>query len=181
MNKQHVVSLAERERAALRQQVSAGQSRARELLHARILLRVDQGPHGPAWTDRATAAALEVSVSTVERIRKRFAEAGLESALRQRPPRRDYYRKLDGERETRLIALAFSPPPLGRRFWTLRLLADKLIELRFVDGVSRETVRRLLMRNALKPWLVERWVIPPEASGEFAWRMEDILDVYTLP
>jgi transposase len=181
MEKRYAVRLTERERAALRQRVSAGHGRARELLHARILLKVDQGTYGPAWTDRATAAALEVSVSTVGRVRWRFAEAGLESALGPRRPRREYRRKLDGEQEAHLVALACSPPPVGRRFWTLRLLADRMVELRFVDGLSHETVRRLLKKNVLKPWLTQRWCIPPEASGEFVWRMEDVLEVYTRP
>ena len=181
MNKRHAVRLAECERAALRQRVSAGRGRARDLLHARILLKTDQGPHGPAWADEAIAAALEVSRSTVERVRKRFAETGLEAALGHCRPRREYRRKLDGEQEAHLVALACSPPPVGRRFWTLRLLADRMVELRFVDDLSRETVRRLLKKNALKPWLTRRWCIPPEASGEFVWRMEDVLEVYTRP
>lgn len=179
MNKRHVVRLAEPERAALRQRLTAGRGRARELLHARILLKADSGPDGPTWTDGAIASALEVSVSTVERVRRRFAEAGLEAALGHRRPRRTYRRKLDGEQEAHLVALACSPPPLGRRFWTLRLLADRMVELRFVDGISYETVRRLLKQNALKPWLTQRWCIPPEASGKFVWRMEDVLEVYT--
>jgi transposase len=181
MNKRHAVRLAERERAALRQRVSAGQGHARELLHARILLKTDQGSDGPGWADGATAAALEVSRSTVERVRKRFAEEGFEAALGQRRPRREYRRKLDGEQEAHLVALACSPPPIGRRFWTLRLLAERMVELRFVDGISYETVRRLLKKNVLKPWLTKRWCIPPEASGEFVWRMEDVLEVYTRP
>lgn len=181
MNKRRAVRLAERERAALRQRVSAGQGRARDLLHARILLKADSGSGGPARTDDDIAAALDVSRSTVERVRKRFAEAGLEAALKHRRPRREYRRKLDGEQEAHLVALACSPPPVGRRFWTLRLLADRMVELRFVDGLSYETVRRLLKKNALKPWLTQRWCIPPEASGEFVWRMEDVLEVYTRP
>jgi transposase len=179
--KKYLVTLTEDERAALGQRVATGSRPARELTHARILLKADQGPHGPAWSDTVIAAALDVSVSTVERVRKRFARAGLETALRHRRPRRDYRRRLDGEQEAHLIALACSPPPLGRRFWTLRLLADRMVELRFVDGLSYETVRRLLKKNELKPWLTERWCIPPEGSGAFVWRMEDVLEVYTRP
>jgi transposase len=179
--KKYRVTLTEDERAALGQRVRSGRASARELARARILLKADGGPAGPGWTDAAVAAALDVGVSTVERVRKRFAEGGLEAALRQRRPRRDYRRKLDGEQEAHLIALACSPPPLGRRFWTLRLLAGRLVELRFVDGISCETVRRMLKKNELKPWLTERWCIPPEASGEFVWRMEDVLAVYTRP
>jgi transposase len=148
MNKRHAVRLAECERAALRQRVSAGQGRARDLLHARILLKADSGPEGPAWTDDDIAAALDVSRSTVERVRKRFAEEGLEAALGRRRPRREYRRKLDGEAEAHLVALSCSPPPVGRRHWTFKLLADKMVELRFVDGVSYETVRRVMKKTA---------------------------------
>jgi transposase len=111
------------------------------------------------------STALEVSVSTIERVRKRFCEHGLEAAMRRRPPRRDYRRKLDSEQEAHLVALACTPPPVGRRRWTLRLLAGKLVELRYVDAVSYETVRQVLKKNRLKPWLTKRWCIPPEESG----------------
>src|SRR5215213_9035490 len=124
MNKRHAVRLVECERAALRQGVSAGQGRARDLLHARILLKADSGPEGPAWTDDDIATALDVSRSTVERVRKRFAVEGLEAALRRRRPRREYRRKLDGEQEAHLVALACSPPPRSgeparRRAWSV--------------------------------------------------------------
>ena len=179
--KQHRVTLTEDERATLGRRLSAGRAPARELMRARILLKADSGPFGPAWPDAAVAQALDVGLSTVARVRKRFAQGGLDAALRHRRPRREYRRKLDGEKEAHLIALACSPPPLGRRFWTLRLLADRMVELRFVDGLSYETVRRMLKQNALKPWLTERWCIPPDASGGFVWRMEDVLEVYTRP
>ena len=179
--KRYLVTLTEDERAALGQRVSAGRAPARELTRARILLKADGGPSGPAWPDVAVAAALDVGVSTVQRVRKRFALGGLGAALRHQRPRREYRRKLDGEQEAHLVALACSPPPLGRRFWTLRLLAGRMVELRFVDGLSYETVRRFLKTNELKPWLTQRWCIPPEANGEFVWRMEDVLEVYTRP
>src|SRR5205085_123912 len=127
------------------------------------------------------AAALDVSVPTIERVRKRFVQGGLSFALQHRRPRGEYRRKLDGVQEAHWVALACSPPPLGRRFWTLQFLADRLVELRFVDGISYETVRRMLKKNALKPWLTQRWCIPPDANGEFVWRMEDVLEVYTRP
>jgi transposase len=179
--KQYRVTLTEDERAALGRKVSAGRAPARELARARILLKTDCGPNGPCWADVAIAAALDVSVSTVERVRRRFVQVGLERALHHRRPRRDYRRRLDGEQEAHLVALACSPPPLGRRFWTLRLLADRIVELHFVDGISYETIRRMLKKNELKPWLTQRWCIPPEANGEFVWRMEDVLGVYTRP
>jgi transposase len=181
MNKEHRVTLTEGERASLGRRIAAGTAPAHDLLHARILLKADDGPHGPGWTDAAIADALEASTSTIERVRKRFAEYGLEAATRRQPPRRDYRRKLDGEQEAHLIAVACTPAPVGRRRWTLRLLADKMVELRYVDGVSYETVRQVLKKNRLKPWLTKRWCIPAERSGEFVWRMEDILEVYTRP
>ena len=147
MAKRHVVTMTQDERALLRRRISAGSTRAATQAHARILLKADQGPHGPAWTDRAIAAALDVSVPTVERVRKRFAEGGLEAALARRAPRREYRRKIDGEAEAHLVALSCSPPPAGRRLWTFKLLADRMVELRFVDGVSYETVRRVLKKT----------------------------------
>jgi transposase len=181
MSKQYRVILSEGERAPLGHRIAAGKGSARDLTHARILLKADEGPLGPAWTDATITDALDVSTSTVERVRRRFVEGGLDSAISRRPPRREYRRALDGEQEAHLVALACTPPPVGRRRWTLRLLADKLVELRYVDGVSHETVRVVLRKNALKPWLTKRWCIPPEQSGEFVWRMEDILEVYTRP
>ena len=181
MAKKYPVRLTEDERAALGRRLSAGRAPARELTRARILLKADRGADGPGWSDEAIAAALDVGVSTVERVRKRFAETGLEAALGHRRPRREYRRKLDGEQEAHFVALACTPPPVGRRRWTLRLLADKLMELRYIDGASYETVRQVLKKNRLKPWLTKRWCIPVEASGEFIWRMEDILELYTRP
>jgi transposase len=113
-----------------------------------MLLKADQSPEGPGWTDSAIAAALDVSVPTIERMRKRFADEGMEAALARRIPRREYRRKLDGEAEAHLVALSCSPPPVGRRNWTFKLLADKMVELRFVDGISYETVRRVMKRTA---------------------------------
>jgi transposase len=175
------VTLSEDERAAVGQRVATGRGSARELTHARILLKADQGPQGPAWADAEIAAALDASVPTVERVRKRFVEHGLEAAIHRHPPRREYRRKLDVEQEAHLVALACTPPPVGRRRWTLRMLAGKLVELRYVDGVSYETVRQVLRKNRLKPWLTKRWCIPPDQCGEFVWRMEDVLEVYTRP
>ena len=96
-------------------------------------------------------------------------------------PRREYRRKLDGEQEARLIALACSAPPEGQGRWSLRLLADRMVELAVVDTLSYQTARRVLGRNELKPWLRKQWVIPPRANAEFVWRMEDVLGVYIRP
>jgi transposase len=179
--KKYLVVLTATERAALRRRVSAGEGRTRELIHARILLKVDTGPGGPGWTDAAIAGALDVSISTSERVRRRFAEEGLEAALNRRPPRREYRRKLDGQREAHLIAVACGAPPAGHGRWSLRLLADRMVQLEEVDALSYQTVRRVLKSNELKPWLRKQWVIPPKANAEFVWRMEDVLEVYTRP
>jgi transposase len=181
MNKKHVVILDGQGRAALLSRLAGGRGRARDLTRARILLKADQGPNGHRWTDQAIADALDVSRSTIERVRRRFAEAGLEAAVNRRPPRREYRRKLDGQREAHLIALACGAPPEGHARWSLRLLADRMVQLEEVDALSYQTVRRVLRSNELKPWLRKQWVIPPKASAEFVWRMEDVLGVYTRP
>jgi transposase len=149
MEKRHLVKLTEGERAYLAEYISSGEGKARSLARARILLKADAGPHGPGRTDAEVAEAVEVSVPTVERARRDFAERGLEAALRPRPqPERPDKRVLDGEKEARLIAVACSAPPAGRERWTLRLLADKLVELEVVAAVSYETVRQILKKTS---------------------------------
>jgi transposase len=117
-------------------------------MHARILLKADEGPGGPAWSDDQIVEAFDVSRSTVERVRTRCVEEGPDAALRPRSSPTMRLRKLDGGQEAHLIAVACSPPPEGRKRWTLRLLADKLVELELVDAVSYETVRRTLKRTS---------------------------------
>ena len=146
MAKKHIVGLTEDERACLRRRIAAGALRPNAQTHARILLKADAVRGGPGWTDQAIAVALDVCVPTVERVRKRYAEEGLEAALARRAPRREYRRKLDGEAEAHLVALSCSPPPAGRRQWTFKLLAGRMVELRFADGISYETVRRVLKK-----------------------------------
>jgi DNA-binding transcriptional ArsR family regulator len=147
MNKKYPVNLTEAQREHLKSLIAAGTAPARKLTHARILLKADQSPEGPAWVDEAIADAVETSQPTVSRVRKRYFEEGLEAALNRRPPKREYHRKLDGEQEARLIALACSEPPEGQARWSLRLLADKLVELEIVEEVSYQTVRRTLKKT----------------------------------
>jgi transposase len=147
--KKYLVTLTVEERRDLTKLVSAGKRSARMLTHARILLKADQAEGGPAWEDAAIVEALGCGHRTVERIRQRFVEQGLEAALHHKPqdrPSRE--RTLDGAAEARLIALACSAPPAGRTRWTLKLLADKLVELEVVDSVSDETVRRALKKTS---------------------------------
>jgi transposase len=147
--KKYKVTLTTAERERLHDLISAGQAAASKLTHARILLKADAGPAGPAWTDVAIADAVEVDVTTVERVRQRFVEDGLDAALvrkkRSRPGRE---RLLDGQAEARLIALACSAPPDGRASWTLKLLADRLVELEVVETISYETVRQVLKKTS---------------------------------
>ena len=146
--KRYTVTLTSEERNSLQGLVTTGRAAARKLTHARILLKADAAPGGPAWTDADIAAATDVSTATVERVRQRFVEQGLEAALvRKKQDRPSRERKLDGRGEARLIALACSSPPSGRGAWTLQLLADKLVELRVVGAISDETVRQVLKKT----------------------------------
>ena len=145
--KRYKVTLEAEERQQLQDLIAAGKAAARKLAHARILLKADAAEDGPAWPDGRIAEALEVSTATVERVRQRFVEQGLEAALDRKPreqPAREI--KLDGRAEARLIALACSAPPDGRAVWTMQLLADKLVELEVVDSISDETVRTTLKK-----------------------------------
>ena len=146
--KKYLVTLTPEEREQLAGLLSAGKRSALTLARARILLKADQADGGPAWPDERIAEALDCGVRTVERVRQRFVERGLEEALgRKKQDRPSRERKLDGRAEARLIALACSQPPDGRAAWTLQLLADKLVELRVVDSVCDETVRRALKKT----------------------------------
>jgi hypothetical protein len=147
VRKRHVVVLSEEERARLHTLIGRGVAPARVLTHARILLKANQGEAGPGWTDAAIAAALEVHPTTVARIRVQCVAAGLDAALHRKAPARQYRRTLDGEQETRLVALACSTPPQGYKRWTLRLLADRLVELQVVETISYETVRQALRQT----------------------------------
>ena len=148
MKKRYAVVLTAPERDQLKRLLAAGTASARKLTHARILLKADQGPQGPGWVDDAIADAVEVSQPTVFRVRKQYVEQGVEAALTRRPPTREYVRKLDGAQEAHLIALACAKPPTGQARWSLRLLADKLVELEIVEeSISYQTVRRMLNKT----------------------------------
>jgi transposase len=149
MKKKYIVTLMEAERQMLQAMLSRGKAAARKLVHARILLKADAGSGGPGWTDDQIAEGVEVGRATVERVRKEFVEEGLEAALVRRKPRRQYRRKLDGDGEAHLIALACQKAPEGRSRWTLRLLADRMVQLEYVDQVSYQTVRRTLKKTNL--------------------------------
>ena len=144
MPKKYVVSMDAGQRAELERLVRSGTSPARRLIHARVLLKADAGD-----VDAEIAESLEVSVRTVERVRRRFSGEGVAAALDRRPqPPRPAKRKLDGDGEAHLVAPACSAPPDGRPEWTLQLLADRMVELKHAErGVSYETVRRCLKKT----------------------------------
>ena len=141
MNKRSIVDLTADERAGLLALLHKGVAPARRLTRARILLLADEG-----GTDQEVAAALHVHPATAERARRRFVEGGVERALSDKP-RPGGRPKLDGKQEAHLVALACSAPPEGRARWTMRLLADRLVELALVDAISDETVRRTLKKT----------------------------------
>jgi transposase len=140
------IRLSAHERDELHHLISTGKAAASKLMHARILLKVDRGPHGPAMSDRKTAEAVECDPMTIQRVKKRCAEEGIESALTSRP-KGHRAAKLDGEQEAKLVALSCSKAPDGRKRWTLQMLADKLVELDVVDSISDESVRRTLKKK----------------------------------
>lgn len=147
MNKKYVVRLTAEERGQLDALVKRGKGQAFKIKHANILLVVDAD--GPAWLDEEAAEAFSCHLGTVKNVRQRFVEGGLERALERKPqakPSRE--RSLDGRGEARLIALACSQAPHGRSRWTLKLLADKLVELEVVEAISDQTVRRTLKKTS---------------------------------
>jgi hypothetical protein len=154
--KQYHVYLTKEQRDMLHDLISSGTARARTQAHARILLKADAGEVGPNHRDADIAQAVEVSVATVGKVRQRFAQAGggqqgLEAALYRRKPDRIYTHKLDGVQEAHLVALTCSSPPDGRKRWTLRLLAGKMVQLGYMDEgaeVSHETVRHVLKKTS---------------------------------
>lgn len=143
----NVVTLSIAQRIELETLTRSGTCSAHTHLHARILLKADAGADGPAWTDKMICRALDVGASTVARVRQTFVEAGLSPALARQSPQRVYVRALDGAAEAHLIALTCSTPPEGAGRWSLRLLADRMVELAYVEAVAHETVRRTLKKT----------------------------------
>lgn len=144
----YVVTLTPEERTELERMVNVGKAAARKLIHARILLMADRGPDGPSWESPAIAEALGVGTATVDRVRRRFVEEGLESALVRRKHRRFRPGRLDGDGEAQLTVLACSKAPAGRSRWTLRLLAETMTGRGYVEAISYETVRRTLKKTS---------------------------------
>ena len=143
----YIVTLTKEERETLEQLLAKGKAAARKLTRARILLKVDVGEHGPAWSEQEIVDALDCSPSTIGRVRERFVLEGFEAALEHKRPDRVYVRRLDGEGEARLVTITCSKAPEGRNRWTMRMLADRLVELGVVGRISHETVRLTLKKT----------------------------------
>ena len=159
MVKRYRVRLSEEEQQGLRSLVSKGRAAAYKQTHARILLLCDENQADGAMKDEEIARALKLGTATVERVRRRGVEEGLEAALGRRQQLNRRQRKLDGAGEAHLIALTCSQPPEGRAGWTLRLLADQLVECEIVDSISTETVRQTLKKTNSS--LAERVLVHP--------------------
>ncbi len=171
MNVRYRVTLTQYERNELRALLSGGKSPARKLKRGQILLAADAGV-----SDEDIALSVGVGGSSVYRTKRRFVEGNLERALSEEP-RPGAERKLTGKEEALLVATACSNPPAGRARWTLELLAGEMVKLTAHESVSRETVRRRLAENHLKPWRKDMWCIP-QIDAEYVARMEDVLDLY---
>jgi hypothetical protein len=150
-HKRYRVLLSEAERIRLTDLIRCGAAPARAQTHARVLLKADQSPDGPAWSDAAICTALEISPRTVIRIRRAWATDGFDAAVKRRPHRASRPRRLDGRQEAHLLALSCSTPPPGAQRWTLQLLAKKAVELEIVDSIAPNTVRALLKKTSSNP------------------------------
>jgi len=148
--KKHIVRLTPEERETLLKLITSGRGPARMFTRGRILLKADQSDNGPGWPDEKISEAFDVTIQTIERIRKQFVEEGFDAVLSRRKYKQKVSRKkIDGDVEARLIALSCSEPPEGRARWTLRLLADSIIELGYVESISHEAVRQTLKKTNL--------------------------------
>jgi hypothetical protein len=178
--KKYIITLTEEERKTLSDIASKGKQRSQKILNALILLGCDKGKYQTEHsTNEEMSRVLQISMRKIDRVKKRFVEGGLDAALDKRTGNRIYAKKTEGDFEAHLIALSCSEPPEGFARWSLRLLADKVVELNYIDSISHETVRRILKKRDQA--LATRWVIPPEQNGSFVANMEMVLDVYKRP
>lgn len=147
--KKYIVRLSGEERKSLKRLIRSGKGPARMFTRARILLKADVGEGCPGWPDEKIAEALDITIQTIERVRKQLVEEGLEAVLSRRKYIQKVSRKkLDGDAEAHLIALACSETPEGYTRWSLRLLADRMVELGYVESISHEAVRRVLKKTS---------------------------------
>ena len=149
MRKKYIVSLTPKERQMLEQLTKKGKAAAYKVNHARILLKADTNIKDGGWIDKEISLALDISIPTIERVRRLFVEQGIEAALSRQTPQKTKSHKLDGEQEAHLIAIACSQAPEGQTRWTLRMLAQRMVELEIVESISYETVRQTLKKTSL--------------------------------
>jgi len=147
MNVKYVVRLTDEERYQLKQIISSGEAPARKIRRAQILLKTDCGEGGPGWGYHEICEAFDVAQMTVMQIRKDYVQGGIEAVLQRKSPNREYPKRLDGEGEAHLIAIACSEPPEGYARWSLRLMQSRMIQLGYVDTVSHETIRTTLKKT----------------------------------
>jgi transposase len=145
--KKYIVDLTDSERTELEQLTKKGKIAAYKMNHARILLLADINQQEGGWTDLKISEALNLGQATIERVRQRFVESGIESALSRKKQPNRRVKILDGEKEAYLISIACSETPMGKAKWTLQMLADKMIELQYVENISRETIRKTLKKT----------------------------------
>lgn len=149
--KKYIVALTEQERETLEKLTTTGKTSAYKMNHARILLKADINQVEGGWTDEAISDALDISIATIERVRQRFVETSLETALTRQVQHQRKPRRLDGEQEAHLIAMTCGEVPNGRARWSLRLLAEKMVELEYVESISHETIRQTLKKTSSSP------------------------------
>ncbi|HUD75513.1 MAG TPA: IS630 family transposase [Terracidiphilus sp.] len=181
MTPRYRVTLSEEERRRLEVLTRNGKTAAHTFVHARALLLCDAGPLGSPWKVADVAEALGVTPRTIEHLKERFVEEGIEAALQRKPRAKPPKIDFDGAFDARLTALACSPAPDGRARWTVRLLAEKVVELKIAPKISTMSVHRAPKKNELKPHLSKYWKIPPDGCAAFVACMEDVLDVYHAP
>ena len=181
MRKIYNVKLSSHERLELFELIKKGKANKEKLNRARILLKADCGEEGEHWNDKKIAEAFYVTTQTVERTRQSLVEDGFEAALNRKPATNHRKRIIQGEEEAYLIALACAEPPEGCCRWTLKLLANKMIELNYIESVSPETIRTTLKKTKLSLGKKKEWCIPPIANAEFVCQMEETLDIYKRP
>jgi len=149
--KKYKVTLRLKEREELLAIIKKGKHTSKKVIHALVLLNCDEGKYSDKVKNEDVAKVLQIGHRTIDRVKKRFVEEGFEAALTNRPTTRVYDKKADGDVEAHLVALSCSEPPTGFSRWSLRLLADKMVELEYVEDISHETVRRVLKKTNLNP------------------------------
>jgi transposase len=178
----YTVKLTQEQRTMVEEIVKKGTAPARKIQRANVLLKADRGAQGPRWSTKQIQEAFGVGSTTIKSVRKRFVENGIEDAIsRREQPERPEKRKINGKQEAQIIALMCTESPEGQERWTLRAFTERIIGLEIVTETSYETVRMVLRNNKLKPWQEKQWCIGRTGDANYAFHMEDVLDVYVRP